>query len=304
MRIFQSFTRFPTTLALVICSCAILRAGTPPVSVDKSTEKTEEPVSLDIFKSSITAISPSEMPLPHRGSIEQEVLAPTFEYTHRISMSGPWYFALGASYEGFFFGKTKEGLPESLQGMAGIIALDYIVQNHVAMTIELRPGFYTAGDFRNSFDIPVLVYAPIPLRSNLFLMLGARESTLQKYIVVPIGGVIWLINDHLRLEGVFPRPELIYSPGGKWEYQIGGEIAGDGYRMDRDPALPEKLRGAVVEYLEYRAGVGATYTVWKGATVGLTAGYVFERSLDFFRADKHLDSGGGFYTQLQAGLEF
>jgi hypothetical protein len=41
-----------------------------------------------------------------------------------------------------------------------------------------------------------------------------------------------------------------------------------------------------------------------GPPWGVTAGYVFERSLDFFRADKHLDSGGGFYAQLQAGLEF
>jgi hypothetical protein len=256
----------------------------------------------------VTAIAPSRMPLPRSGSVDQGILEPTFEYTHRIPLSGPWYFALGASYEGFYFGSTAGGLPEKLQGIAGIVAVQYIVQNHVAMTLELRPGVYTGGDGSNfgnhAFDIPILAYAPIPLRSDLFLMLGARASSLQKWPVVPIGGVIWLINDKLRLEGVFPRPQLVYSPGGRWEYQIGGEIAGDGFRMDRDPALPEKLRGAAVEYIEYRAGAGAAYTPWHGASVGVTAGYVFERSLDFFRADKHLDSGGSFYTQLQASLEF
>jgi hypothetical protein len=192
-----------------------------------------------------------------------------------------------------------------LQGIAGIMALQYIVQDHVAATLELRPGVYAGGGITSdALDVPVLAYAPIPLRADLFLVLGARYSSLQNPPVVPIGGLVWLIRDDLRLEAIFPQSHFVYSPSDHWEFQLQAEVAGDGFRVDRDPALPERLRGGVVEYSEYRTGAGVNYTPRKGATLGFDAGYVFERSLDFFRAGTDLRSGGSAYLRLQASLEF
>jgi hypothetical protein len=212
---------------------------------------------------------------------------------------------LGVGYEAFFFDHTKGGLPERLQGIAGIAALQYIVQDHVAATLELRPGVYAGGRITSdALDVPVLAYAPIPLRSNLFLVVGARVSGVQTPPVAPIGGLIWLIRDDLRLEAIFPQSHLVYAPSERWEYQLTAEIAGDGFRVDRDPALPPQLRGAAVEYSEYRAGAGLNFTPRRGTTFGLDAGYVFERSLDFFRARTDLRSGGSAYLRVQGALEF
>jgi hypothetical protein len=220
-------------------------------------------------------------------------------------LTGPWYLAFGLSYEAFYFSETKGGLPDQLQGIAGIFALQYIVEDHVAATLELRPGAYAGGQISSdSWDVPVLAYAPIPLRTNLFLVVGARESGLQNPPVIPIGGLIWLMRDDLRLEAIFPQSKLVYTPNDRWEYRLNAEIAGDGFRVDRDPALPARLRGAAVEYSEYRAGAGLSYSPGKGASVGLNAGYVFERSLDFFRARTDLRSAGSVYLQLLGSLEF
>lgn len=264
----------------------------------------EEPA-LDVLETSVTALSTSRMPLPKGGSIAQSVLETDFDFTRRIGLGGPWYLALGASYEAFYFGHTAAGLPERLQGIAAIAAVQYIVQDHVAATLELRPGVYSGGRITSdALDVPVLAYAPILLRSNLFLLVGARVSGLQTLPVAPIGGLIWLIRDDVRLEAVFPQSHLVYSPSERWEYQLTAEIVGDGFRVDRDPSLPPRLRGAAVEYSEYRTGAGFTFTPRKGATVGLDAGYVFERSLDFFRAHTDLRSGGSAYLRLQGSLEF
>jgi hypothetical protein len=292
--------RFPAALASALLLTAPLLAGPPAVPV----EKVEAPF-LDVLETSITALSSSKMKLPGGGSVSQTALETNFDFTRRIGMGGPWYFALGVSYEGFYFGNTARGLPRELQGVAGIAAVQYIVQDHVAAALELRPGFYAAGDFTSkAFDLPVLLYAPIPLRKNLFAMLGARFSGLQDPPVAPIGGLIWLINDSLRLEAIFPQSKLVYSPDDHWEYVLGAEIAGDGFRMDRNPDLPEKLRGAAVLYSEYRAGLGVNYTPKRGQTVGLDAGYVFERSLDYFRDRLNLRSSGAAYVRLQGSLEF
>lgn len=277
-----------------------LHAGLPPAML----EKLDQPA-LDVLETSVTVLSSSRMPLPKGGSVEQSAFEADFDFTRRISLRGPWYLALGLSYETFAFGRTAGGLPDRLQGIAGIVALQYVVQDHVAATLELRPGVYSSGRISSeALDVPVLAYAPIPLRSNLFLLLGARVSGLQTPPVAPIGGLIWLIRDDLRLEAIFPQSHLVYSPNDRWEYLLEAEIAGDGFRVDRDPALPARQRGAAVEYSEYRAGAGINFTPRRGTTIGLDAGYVFERSLDFFRARTDLRSGGSVFLRLQGSVEF
>ena len=260
---------------------------------------------LDVLEASVGGVASSRVPLPNGGGIQQSVFETNIDYTRRIGLGGAWYLALGASYESFVFGRATHGLPDQLQGIAGILALQYVVEDHVAATLELRPGWYAGGKINSdALDVPVTAYAPVPLRSDLFLVIGGRVSGLQNPPVIPIGGLIWLIEKDLRLEAIFPQSHLVYSPNDFWEYHLVAEIVGDGFRVDRDPSLPARLRGAAVEYSEVRAGTGFNYTPRKGASLGIDAGYVFERSLDFFRAHTDLRSGGSVYLRLQASIEF
>jgi hypothetical protein len=52
-----------------------------------------------------------------------------------------------------------------LQVAAGIVALQYVVDNEVAALLEMRPGFYFGGDVTSgSFDVPVTFYVPFYYR--------------------------------------------------------------------------------------------------------------------------------------------
>jgi len=44
--------------------------------------------------------------------------------------------------------------------------------------------------------------------------------------------LIWLFTDHLRLEGVFPKPALVYNPNDDWEFRIAGNLYYASFRTD------------------------------------------------------------------------
>ncbi len=69
----------------------------------------------------------------------------------------------------------------------------------------------------------------------------------------------------MRLEGVFPKPALVYEPNDNWQFRLLGEILFDSFRTDDvvtpDPRL--QLHNAIVQYSEYRFGIQAKYSPCK-----------------------------------------
>src|SRR6266487_2359418 len=150
-----------------------------------------------------------------------------FSYSHRFLITGKWYFRAGVEYERFDFGGTDNGLPDHLQTAHALLALEYVVHDHAGAGIEIDPGLF-----------------------------------FQNPIVGPGGGIIWLFTDHLRLEGVFPKPALVYNPSDDWEFRIFGNLFYESYRTE-DVITPERklqVHDAWVQYSEDRAGVQATYS--------------------------------------------
>ena len=100
--------------------------------------------------------------------------------------------------------------------------------------IELDPGAYFENHVDgDAFDIPWKIWVSFPLKKDkIFGVIGAGGSINSNPIAAPGGGLIWLFTDHLRLEGVFPKPALVYNPNDDWEFRIAGNLFYESYRTD------------------------------------------------------------------------
>ena len=302
---------FPCLLA---CCCAFfiapgLNAGT---ETDGKTavvtpEKTVEATSLDIFRFEEGYVFESD--LNHGGSFgKQDEIQTEFEYGHRIRLSGNLYAHLGLSYDRYDFGSTSAPVPNHLQSLAGVFGVDYMQGKDVGAFFQVRPGFYTQNDIGiSSFDVPITVGSIFVVKEKKFyIFAGAYTSFLYSgFPILPFGGVIWIPCDKVRLMGILPEPRLIYSPSKKLELWVGGELIGGSYRTDRNEGIqPGKLRGAQVDFSDYRAGVGFDYAISDKVSIGVGAGYSIQRRFDFGRAGETFRTDPSPYVRLKLSAAF
>jgi hypothetical protein len=233
-----------------------------------------------------------------------------FSYDHRFLITGKWYLRLGVEYERYDFGGTDNGLPDHLQAAYGHIAVEYVVKDFPGVGLELDPGVYfqdhISGD---AFDIPGKVFVSFPLKKDkVFAVVALGWGIYQDPPVAPGGGIIWLISDKLRLQGVFPRPALIYQANDDWEFRLTGELNFTSFRTDDVVSHTEHkldLHDAVVQYSEDRAGVQIGYSGIKHVKLIAGAGATIERNFDFFRANqsKRTDNPAP-YVRVAAEVKF
>ncbi len=235
----------------------------------------------------------------------QDVSHSDFSYSHRFPIKGQVYFRTGVDYERFDFGgSTRAGIPSHLQSASAVFALEYVQENFAGAAIELHPGFYFEDDLRgNTFDIPIDIYTTFKINSKLYITVGVAGALNYDPQIFPIGGIIWLISDKVRLEAVFPKPALIWTPQENWEFRALGEVLGGAYRLDR--GNPDRqLSNAVVQYSEYRAGAQATYSGFKPFDLFAGAGYTFLRQFDFHRSVHDRNVDGAFYVKVGVEAKF
>src|ERR1700730_3688186 len=231
-----------------------------------------------------------------------------FSYDHRFLITGKWYLRLGAEYERFDFGGTNNGLPDHLQAVYAHLVYEYVVHNHAGAGIELDPGVYfqdtVTGD---AVDIPWRVFVSFPLKKDkIFGVIGLGGGLYQHPIVAPGGGLIWLFTDKLRLEGVFPKPALVYQPNDDWQFRIQANLFYESFRTDDVFTNQKKiqLQNAVVQYNEDRIGVLVKYSGIKPFRIIAGAGYTFLREFNFFRADRRAKLDPAPYVQLSLEARF
>src|SRR6266513_2037366 len=179
-----------------------------------------------------------------------------FSYDHRFLITGKWYFRAGVEYERYDFGGSDNGLPDHLQGAYGHLAFEYVVKDHAGAGIEIDPGVYFQNRITgDAFDIPWKVFVSFPLKKDkVFGVIGVGGGIYQDPIVAPGGGIIWLISDKMRLEGVFPKPSLVYNPTDDWQFRLIGNLLYRDYRTDDvvTPLRKLQLHNAIVQYNEDR----------------------------------------------------
>src|SRR5258707_7648845 len=231
-----------------------------------------------------------------------------FSYAHRFLITGKWYFRAGVEYERFDFDGTNNGLPDHLQTVHALLALEYVVHDHAGAGIEIEPGPYFQNNVTSdSIDVPWKVWVTFPLKKDkIFAVIGAGGSIYSSPIVGPGGGLIWLFTDHLRLEGVFPKPALVYNPNYDWEFRLAGNLFYESYRTDDviTPARKLQVHDPVVQYSEIRVGAQATYSHFKPFDITLDVGATIRRDFDFFRAEAEVKTDPAPYVRLAIETKF
>lgn len=231
-----------------------------------------------------------------------------FSYDHRFLITGKWYFRAGIEYERFDFGGTDNGLPDHLQSFFGHLALEYIVHDHAGAGIEIEPGAYFQDNITgDSIDVPWRIFVSIPVKSDkVFAVLGVGGSLYQHPPAAPGGGIIWLISDKLRLDGVFPRPAMVYDLNDDWEFRAQGNFFYESFRTD-DVFTNEKkiqLHDAIVQYNEDRVGLQADFKGIRHVNIVGGVGCTVFREFDFFRADRRAKLDPAPYLQLALEARF
>src|SRR5216117_4202631 len=110
-----------------------------------------------------------------------------FSYAHRFLITGKWYFRTGVEYERFDFDGTNNGLPDHLQTVHALLAVEYVVHDHAGAGIEIEPGPYFQSDAKwNTFDIPWKAWVTFPLKQDkIFAVIGVGGAINSNPVVAP-----------------------------------------------------------------------------------------------------------------------
>lgn len=250
-----------------------------------------------------------------QGSGNLEVEHNNFELDERFPLHflqwpnvqcGEWFLRLGADYERFDFSIHNEyRLPDTLQSAAGVIALEYLVNDKTALLIESRPGVYFQQKVNTgSFDAPTNIAAVFPVeKDKVYIIGGVTISGLSEYPVFPIGGLLWHISDKWDLRAYLPDPRLVYVMSDNLELYAGGELVGGAYKTDNRQITPIKFSGARVTYDEIRVGGGVSWKM-KPFTLDFAAGYTVQSEFDYSRAGDTFETHPAPYVRLTARVDF
>jgi hypothetical protein len=270
----------------------------PPPSADENAHDLFSWETTYTFDSDFT-----ESKLGHGDSLYDD-----FSYDHRFLITGKWYLRLGAEYERYDFGGSDNGFPDHLQAVYGHLAFEYVVKDFPGMGIELDPGVYFQNHVSaDAFDIPTKVFVSFPLKKDkIYAVVGLGWSLFQDPPVAPGGGIIWIFNDKVRLQAVFPKPALIYQPNDDWDLRLIGELNYTGFRTDDVLTTERKLQlhNAIVQYSEDRVGAEVRYTGLKHLKLIAGGGVTTERHFNFFRANQQKRTDPAPYVRIAAELKF
>jgi hypothetical protein len=219
-----------------------------------------------------------------------------------LSLFGKYYLQIGVDHERFAFSHSNDIFPYAMSSVSAEIAISYWTGDVFFPLLKLEPGIYFTRDYvtRNSLDIPMRVATGIKINDNIHLVLGLAADPLAQTPVLPIGGVNWKINDKLNFRAVFPKPRFSYTPNEALELFVAGEIQGGVFR--NGPTNDRRTNNALLEYREYHAGVGASYTPKKDISLEATAGWSFQRDFDYYRAGPDYKSKGAPYIKLEMSI--
>jgi hypothetical protein len=288
-------------------------AGPPQTIATSQSAGTSESVPIDYVETETTYVFGSDFTDTRHDFGSQDSWQNEFEYAHRFLISGNWYVRTGVSYDRFDFSSTRAPLPIHLQSGALVLGIDYMHGQDVGAFIQFRPGIYTEEHINSSaFDCPITLGRFWVLRTDqLYLLTAVRGSFLSsEFPVVPLVGLVWVPNEQWKLMAVPPEPRLIYSVNKQLDVWVGGEIAGGAFRVDHhDDYLlrggkAAKLSGAVLDYTDYRAGAGVTFSPTDKIDLDFSGGYSIERNFNFDRADQSFRTDPAPYVKMEIHAKF
>src|SRR5437899_12609183 len=128
-------------ISLFLGTAAPVIAGAPTYEVQPSPTPAEEN-HRDLFDYELDYTGTSSFFDDHGKFGNGNSLYNDFSYAHRFLITGKWYFRAGVEYERFDFGGTDNGLPDHLQTVHALLAVEYVVHDHAGAGIDIDPAPY------------------------------------------------------------------------------------------------------------------------------------------------------------------
>ena len=218
---------------------------------------------------------------------------------------------LGAEYEIYDFDIPEfTQLPNKLQSAALIVGLDTKLSDSLLIRLEAKPGYYFTDDVDGrDFNVPFILGGTYLYSSTLQFVFGIGVDLESQWSVLPGGGVRWKFAPQWVLNATLPTPRLEYEVSNNFMLYLGGDLRGKNFRVDDgfigDASEPGNLNGAVLSYMEIRAGGGLQWRLGEACKVLVEGGYVPYRQFDYHRADiRYKSEGGAPYGALSLNLSF
>ncbi|NJK92197.1 MAG: hypothetical protein HC904_10430 [Blastochloris sp.] len=231
-------------------------------------------------------------------------------YVSSVPVHKNWQIRAGVNWDRFSFGNTPNApLPDTLQSTALVLGVDAVLSEKWLMRLDFQPGIYS--DFEDissdDFHVPILLGFSYFVDSRLQWIFGAGIGFFNDIPVFPAVGVRWQFDDDWTLNGILPKPNLVYRINEQLSASVGGELKGGSFRMSEDfgtivgnPAL----NNAIISYMEIRAGAGLVYQFHPAVALEADAGYMVYRRFDYFRAETTMRGDPAPYAQLGLKAKF
>jgi hypothetical protein len=294
-------------LTLFLAAIGSALAGTAPDLEAQPSPAPKDENSHDLFSQETTYTLESDFRNERRLG-DGDSLYNDVSYDHRFLITGKWYFRTGVEYERFDFDGTDNGLPDHLQSVYGHVAVEYVVKDHAGAGIVLNPGVYFQDSIGgDDFDMPWKVFVTFPLKKDkIFAVIGLGGGFNQDPIVAPGGGLIWLFTDKFRLEGVFPKPALVYNLTDDLQIRLLADLYFESFRTDDVVTPLQKLRehNAVVQYSEERIGAQIRYSGFEPFRIIAGGGWTYRRDFDFFRVGVRENTDPAPYVRISIEANF
>ena len=207
---------------------------------------------------------------------------------------------LGAEWERFSFGFPQNAaLPNTLQSFSAVFGIDMQFSDSIIVRAETQPGVYNSGLghlFWDDFNMPFVIGGTYIFSPDLQLILGVSVDVERKYPVLPAAGVRWRIAPQWLLDGVLPKPRLVYELNRGVSLYAGATIRESTFRVDDEFGVSHgipRLNHAVITYSEIRTGAGFDWKISPTITFTGEAGYQPYREFDFYRAEVRYHHDGG-----------
>jgi hypothetical protein len=148
------------------------------------------------------------------------------------------------------------------------------------LSVGATPGFY--GDFTRldsrTFQLTGWLLGNYRWSSDWSVLGGVAYVRQLRSHLLPIGGLVWMPRDDLRLELLVPKPRLVRryesDAGGAKFWYLAGQLGGGGWAVADTPQT-----NVLVTYNDLRLLVGWESLRISGWQWNLEAGYVFARHI-------------------------
>jgi len=210
----------------------------------------------------------------------------------------------GFEYQHMGFGVPNTAfVPDRLDILTGIVAIDFRWSEKDLLHVEGRPGLYT--DFRGSgsdaFNSPLDIGYTRVVSQNFQWVAGFSLNTWRASRFLGAAGFRWQINDRWKVKAYLPTPDIEYTARPDLTLTFGGDVRGDTYRVGPhfgDSRGAPALNNALVDYQEIRVGPGLSWNIKPTIELNVMAGYMVGRQYDFHNDGPKFNGSGAPFINI------